>query len=120
MNRRWQTCARRAIAMLVLAIPAAASGLERSVVEGPLAPRDYWLFESGPVRPVALSHDGRRLYVANIPDGRLERTLWVGDEPRYRVRRPGLRTCVRDHGAARPMIRAGLPSRRRTGKGRPG
>jgi len=32
--------------MLVLAIPAAASGLERSVVEGPLAPRDYWLFES--------------------------------------------------------------------------
>jgi hypothetical protein len=46
MNRRWQTRARRAIAMLVLAIPAAASGLERSVVDGPLASRDYWLFES--------------------------------------------------------------------------
>ena len=48
------------------------SQLDRSVVTGPLAPRDYWLFESGPVRPLALSHDGERLYVANIPDGSLE------------------------------------------------
>jgi DNA-binding beta-propeller fold protein YncE len=29
-------------------------------------------FESGPVRPVALSPSGSRLYVANIPDNRLE------------------------------------------------
>jgi sugar lactone lactonase YvrE len=29
-------------------------------------------FESGPVRPVALSPDGSRLFVANIPDNRLE------------------------------------------------
>jgi YVTN family beta-propeller protein len=50
----------------------AGSQLERSVVAGPLAPRDYWLFESGPVRPLAMSHAGNRLYVANIPDGSLE------------------------------------------------
>jgi len=48
------------------------SQLERSVVTGQLAPRDYWLFEAGPVRPVAMSHNGERLYVANIPDGQLE------------------------------------------------
>src|SRR5262249_51105719 len=30
------------------------------------------IFESGPVRPIALSSDGSRLYVANIPDGYLE------------------------------------------------
>jgi YVTN family beta-propeller protein len=29
-------------------------------------------FESGPVRPIALSRDGTRLFVANIPDGRVE------------------------------------------------
>jgi YVTN family beta-propeller protein len=50
----------------------AASQLDRSIVEGPLAARDYWLFESGPVRPLAMSHDGTRLYATNIPDGRLE------------------------------------------------
>lgn len=33
---------------------------------------DYSLFESGPVRPLALSPDGRRLFVTNIPDNRLE------------------------------------------------
>ncbi len=59
-----------------ISFPAHASDtgsqLDRSVVTGPLAPRDYWLFESGPVRPLALSHDGERLYVANIPDGSLE------------------------------------------------
>ena len=29
-------------------------------------------FESGPVRPLALSADGRQLYACNIPDNRLE------------------------------------------------
>ncbi len=33
---------------------------------------DYTLFESEPVRPMALSKGGQFLYVANIPDGRLE------------------------------------------------
>ena len=32
----------------------------------------YTLFESGPVRPLALSPDGAKLFVCNIPDGRLE------------------------------------------------
>ena len=36
------------------------------------AQRSLWNFESGPVRPLALSPQGDRLYVANIPDGRLE------------------------------------------------
>ena len=30
------------------------------------------VFESDPVRPIALSPDGTRLFVANAPDGRLE------------------------------------------------
>lgn len=33
---------------------------------------DFTLFESGPVRPLALSPDGRRLFVTNTPDNRLE------------------------------------------------
>jgi DNA-binding beta-propeller fold protein YncE len=33
---------------------------------------DYTLFESGPVRPIALSPDGARLFVVNTPDGYLE------------------------------------------------
>ena len=36
------------------------------------AQADYTLFESGPVRPLALSPDGSTLFVCNIPDGRLE------------------------------------------------
>ncbi len=37
-----------------------------------LAQPSYQLFESGPVRPVALSPDGQKLFVANTPDGYLE------------------------------------------------
>ena len=45
----------------------------------PIAPaRAFVAFESGPVRPLALSPDGTRLFVANIPDGRLE-IFTVGD-----------------------------------------
>jgi len=33
---------------------------------------DYTLFESDPVRPIALSPDGTRLFVVNTPDGHLE------------------------------------------------
>ena len=36
------------------------------------AQSDYTLFESGPVRPIALSPDKTRLFVANTPDGHLE------------------------------------------------
>ena len=42
-------------------------------VSGPaFAQGNYTLFESGPVRPIALSADGSKLFVCNIPDGRLE------------------------------------------------
>jgi len=36
------------------------------------AQSNYTLFESGPVRPLALSPDGTKLFACNIPDGRLE------------------------------------------------
>lgn len=36
------------------------------------APPKYLLFESGPVQPVALTPDGLKLLVTNIPDNRLE------------------------------------------------
>ena len=43
------------------------------LVSGPaFAQGNYTLFESGPVRPIALSADGSKLFVCNIPDGRLE------------------------------------------------
>ena len=36
------------------------------------APPEFLAFESGPVRPMALSADGSELYVVNTPDGQLE------------------------------------------------
>jgi DNA-binding beta-propeller fold protein YncE len=48
-----------ALACLLLAGPASAQSA-------------YLLFESGPVRPVALSPTGQKLFVANTPDGHLE------------------------------------------------
>jgi DNA-binding beta-propeller fold protein YncE len=43
-------------------------------IETPVAvyARSYTLFETGPMRPLALSPDGTRLFAVNIPDGRLE------------------------------------------------
>src|SRR2546428_355692 len=37
-----------------------------------LAASDYTLFESGQVRPLALSPDGTHLFAVNTPDNRLE------------------------------------------------
>ncbi|MFP6654612.1 MAG: YncE family protein, partial [Myxococcota bacterium] len=37
-----------------------------------LAAPEFLAFESGPVRPMALSSDGSELYVVNTPDGQLE------------------------------------------------
>ena len=34
--------------------------------------KTFWLFESGQVRPLALSPDGSRLFAVNTPDNRLE------------------------------------------------
>lgn len=49
-----------------------ATALVVGVALPALAQRDFLTFESGPVRPVALSPDGTRLFVTNIPDDRLE------------------------------------------------
>ena len=41
----------------------------------------FTTFESGQVRPIALSVDGSTLYVLNTPDGRLEVYDSSGDAP---------------------------------------
>ncbi len=53
------------ISALALTWLATASGSAR-------AQNGYTLFESGPVRPLALSPDGTKLFACNIPDDRLE------------------------------------------------
>ena len=54
------------LALLVACIPV--QGGAQSVATSP----NYLLFESGPVRPVALSPNGKLLFVANTPDNQLE------------------------------------------------
>ncbi|MFM7531882.1 MAG: YncE family protein [Rubrivivax sp.] len=39
---------------------------------GAVSPTRTYTFESGPVRPLALSPDGKRLFVANLPNGSLD------------------------------------------------
>ena len=57
--------------MRLLAL-AACAGLG-FLLAGPAAAQPSFVaFESGPVRPLALSPDGSRLFVANVPDNRLE------------------------------------------------
>jgi YVTN family beta-propeller protein len=59
--------------LIILALVLLASSV--SVVR---AQDDYTLFESGQVRPMAMSPDGFWLYVCNTPDGYLERYLLGG------------------------------------------
>ena len=47
-------------------------GADGSPDDGPGITRDYTLFESGQVRPLAFSPDGSRLFVANTPANRLD------------------------------------------------
>jgi len=47
------------------------------------AQSSYWLFESGPTRPLALSSDGTRLYAVNTPDSHLEVYDVSGEAPVY-------------------------------------
>ena len=48
-------------------------GILAVAVAGPaVAAASYVNFESGQVRPIALSADGARLFAVNTPDGRLE------------------------------------------------
>ena len=43
-----------------------------STIAASAAPPEFLAFESGPVRPMALSLDGSKLYAVNTPDGYLE------------------------------------------------
>ncbi|MBU6378321.1 MAG: hypothetical protein KJS95_07280 [Gammaproteobacteria bacterium] len=52
--------------------PVLQCGTTVDTVTADSAPGSVTLFESGPVRPLALSADGQRLYVANAPAGCLE------------------------------------------------
>lgn len=49
-----------------------------------IKPDNYVLFESGQVRPLAFSSDGKRIYVANTPAGRLD-IVGVGEDNLYLV-----------------------------------
>ncbi|MGH0033576.1 MAG: YncE family protein [Myxococcota bacterium] len=51
---------------LVLTFVLGLAGVEAS------AQSSFTAFESGPVRPMAMTPDGKRLYVANTPDNRVE------------------------------------------------
>ena len=53
-----------------LVLAALLSGLLPA--QAPAQPPGFIAFESGPVRPLALSPDGTRLFAVNIPDNRLE------------------------------------------------
>ncbi|HVK69817.1 MAG TPA: beta-propeller fold lactonase family protein [Polyangium sp.] len=56
---------RKALAVIGLGVPLAAPTVA-------YAASSYTLFESGQVRPLALSTDGKHLFAVNTPDGRLE------------------------------------------------
>ena len=64
-HRQRAAASRAALRSLAAALPLLWAGPA-------LAQPDYVLFESGPVRPVALSPDGQKLFVANVPEGHLE------------------------------------------------
>lgn len=51
---------------------SAPSGSTSPTSSGAVGPTRTYTFESGPVRPLALSADGKRLFVANLPNGSLD------------------------------------------------
>jgi DNA-binding beta-propeller fold protein YncE len=61
---------KRAFALCIAAGAFVALGL--AVPSFASAQTDFFAFESGPVRPLAMSADGSTLFVTNIPDNRLE------------------------------------------------
>ena len=60
---RWGSWWRSALLSVLMGVSFAGSAWAQD---------NYTLFESGPVRPLALSPDKTKLFVCNIPDGRLE------------------------------------------------
>ena len=62
--------------------PVFQCGTGTDTITGDAAPASVTVFESGPVRPIALSADGQRLYVTNAPAGCLEIYAVEGDDLR--------------------------------------
>jgi DNA-binding beta-propeller fold protein YncE len=60
------------LACLVAALPAGAAGTGARLADFKRAGGSFTLFESGQVRPLALSPSGKFLFAANTPDNRLE------------------------------------------------
>lgn len=60
------------LALVTLTLLSAAPASLRADSFSPPHPNRFTLFESGPVRPLALAEDGQHLYAVNTPDGRLE------------------------------------------------
>ena len=63
----------------VLQTPVFQCGTGADTLTADAAPASVSVFESGPVRPIALSADGQRLYVANAPANCLEIYALQGD-----------------------------------------
>ncbi|MEZ4330960.1 MAG: thrombospondin type 3 repeat-containing protein [Myxococcota bacterium] len=58
----------RMLPLILLGVPLLLAPVGRPASAQPAYP----LFEAGPVRPIALSPNGQKLFVANTPDGQLE------------------------------------------------
>ncbi len=70
----WKTSVNESVALRAIRRVLAGIGLGFCVVGAlpVLAAPSFLAFESGPVRPMALSPDGKNLYVVNTPDAHLE------------------------------------------------
>lgn len=69
---------------LLICVSALAGAYSPKIIAEEGRSNSYTLFESGQVRPLALSTNGRLLFAANTPDNRLEV---------YRVKKDGLKHC---------------------------
>jgi len=85
MKLRWRILSSGLLAsalwIATLALDREVGGAARPMTPS-TPPSSFTLFESGPVRPLALSPDGKLLFAANTPDNRLEI---------FRVHRHGLK-----------------------------
>ena len=79
---------------VIVALLGLLSGLWTGV-----AAAAFTTFESGQVRPLALSPDGTRLFAVNTPDDRLEIFSLTGGAPRPHRLRPGRPRAGRGRGA---------------------
>ena len=60
------------IIFLSIVFPCLALENTHANLSGAAVPREYVLFESGQVRPLAMTHDGKYLFVTNTPDSHVE------------------------------------------------